>query len=99
MSDLAAGPDARALVAQWVDAFEKGNSARMVALLTGADTSRLRAADGGGLMNASPRGDTPQSGYNQSGRADTHDGKKAPQRGQRYRRDEPSEEREERTDA
>nr|MDQ2686981.1 sigma-70 family RNA polymerase sigma factor [Armatimonadota bacterium] len=36
--DLAANdPDARALIAQWVDAFEKGNTARMVDLLTGGD--------------------------------------------------------------
>lgn len=36
--DLAAGdPEARALIAQWVDAFEKGNTARMVDLLTGGD--------------------------------------------------------------
>ena len=94
----ATDPAARAMVAEWVDAFEKGNSARMVALLTGADTSRLRAAEGGPL-NAAPRGDSPQSGYNQTGRADTYDGKKAPHRGQRYRRQEPSEQREERTDA
>lgn len=34
--DLAAAdPASRALVAEWVDAFEKGNTARMVALLTG----------------------------------------------------------------
>lgn len=30
----AASPDAQALVAEWVDAFEKGNTPRMVALLT-----------------------------------------------------------------
>jgi RNA polymerase sigma-70 factor (ECF subfamily) len=30
----AADPEARALVAEWVDAFEKGNTARMVELLT-----------------------------------------------------------------
>ena len=34
--DLAASdPEAREIVAQWVDAFEKGNTVRMVALLTG----------------------------------------------------------------
>ena len=34
--DLAASdPDAQETVAQWVDAFEKGNTERMVALLTG----------------------------------------------------------------
>ena len=34
--DLAASdPSAREIVAQWVDAFEKGNTVRMVALLTG----------------------------------------------------------------
>ncbi|MGI4788478.1 MAG: sigma-70 family RNA polymerase sigma factor [Janthinobacterium lividum] len=34
--DLAASdPDAREIVAQWVDAFEKGNTVRMVELLTG----------------------------------------------------------------
>ncbi len=36
--DLAGSdPEARALIAQWVDAFEKGNTARMVDLLTGGD--------------------------------------------------------------
>ncbi len=36
--DLAAtDSDAQAIIAQWVDAFEKGNTARMVALLTGGD--------------------------------------------------------------
>lgn len=36
--DLAGGdPEARALIAQWVDAFEKGNTAQMVGLLTGGD--------------------------------------------------------------
>ena len=35
VQDMAAGdPRARALVSEWVDAFEKGNTARMVALLT-----------------------------------------------------------------
>lgn len=49
--DLAAGPEARALVAQWVDAFEKGNTARMVALLTGGDLAPVE-------------GKPPQTGYN-----------------------------------
>lgn len=31
----AADPEAQAMIAEWVDAFEKGNTARMVALLTG----------------------------------------------------------------
>ena len=36
VADLAAAdPEAREIVAQWVDAFEKGNTIRMVALLTG----------------------------------------------------------------
>ena len=36
VADLAASdPEAREIVAQWVDAFEKGNTVRMVALLTG----------------------------------------------------------------
>ncbi len=36
VADLAASdPEARETVAQWVDAFEKGNTVRMVALLTG----------------------------------------------------------------
>ena len=36
VADLAASdPEAREIVAQWVDAFEKGNTIRMVALLTG----------------------------------------------------------------
>ena len=36
--DLAsADPSAQAVIAQWVDAFEKGNTAQMVALLTGGD--------------------------------------------------------------
>ncbi len=34
----AAGPEARALLADWVDAFEKGNTPRMVALLTADKT-------------------------------------------------------------
>ena len=34
----AASPAARALVAEWVDAFEKGNTPRMVALLTAGKT-------------------------------------------------------------
>ena len=39
--DLAASdPEARAVVAQWVDAFEKGNTVRMVALLTGDWTAQ-----------------------------------------------------------
>jgi RNA polymerase sigma factor (sigma-70 family) len=38
--DLAAADaTARAMVAEWVDAFEKGNTERMVALLTGGDAS------------------------------------------------------------
>jgi RNA polymerase sigma-70 factor (ECF subfamily) len=38
--DLAAADaGARAMVAEWVDAFEKGNTERMVALLTGGDAS------------------------------------------------------------
>ena len=52
--DLAASdPDAQETVAQWVDAFEKGNTERMVALLTG--DWKLPAP-------AKPR----QSGYNAS---------------------------------
>ena len=36
VADLAASdPEVREIVAQWVDAFEKGNTVRMVALLTG----------------------------------------------------------------
>jgi RNA polymerase sigma-70 factor (ECF subfamily) len=34
----AAGPEAQALLAAWVDAFEKGNTPRMVALLTAGET-------------------------------------------------------------
>ena len=34
----AASPAARAMVAEWVDAFEKGNTPRMVALLTDGKT-------------------------------------------------------------
>jgi len=33
-------PQAQGVIAEWVDAFEKGNTARMVALLTGGDTPR-----------------------------------------------------------
>ena len=40
VADLAASdPGAREIVAQWVDAFEKGNTVRMVALLTGEWTA------------------------------------------------------------
>lgn len=43
--DLAAAdPEARAIVADWVDAFEKGNTARMVALLTQGKASRAVVA-------------------------------------------------------
>jgi hypothetical protein len=35
---MAAAPEARALLADWVDAFEKGNTPRMVALLTADKT-------------------------------------------------------------
>jgi RNA polymerase sigma factor (sigma-70 family) len=38
VTGLAAAPEARALLAEWVDAFETGNTPRMVALLT-ADKS------------------------------------------------------------
>ena len=49
--DLAASdPEAQATVAQWVDAFEKGNTARMVELLTGDWT-------------LPPRSKTERSGY------------------------------------
>ena len=45
--DLAASdPDAQETVAQWVDAFEKGNTARMVALLTGEWTPGRRGDAG-----------------------------------------------------
>lgn len=43
-------PQAQAVIAEWVDAFEKGNTARMVALLTGGDASPkppLKAAQSG----------------------------------------------------
>ena len=44
VADLAASdPEAREIVAQWVDAFEKGNTVRMVALLTGEWTLPSRA--------------------------------------------------------
>jgi len=48
-----AAPEARAIIADWTDAFEKGNTARMVALLTGETDEVLRE---------NPR----QSGYNKS---------------------------------
>lgn len=58
--DLAGGdPEARALIAQWVDAFEKGNTARMVDLLTGGDL--------GPILSVKPG----QSGYN-SDKKSTH---------------------------
>ena len=42
VADLAASdPEAREIVAQWVDAFEKGNTVRMVALLTGEWNSTI----------------------------------------------------------
>ena len=57
--DLAASdPEAREIVAQWVDAFEKGNTVRMVALLTGEWTSQTgynrvnKPAGGTKLSNA-----------------------------------------------
>ena len=44
VADLAASdPGAREIVAQWVDAFEKGNTIRMVALLTGEWVPASRA--------------------------------------------------------
>lgn len=46
-----AEPEARAIIADWTDAFEKGNTARMVALLTG---------DGGEVLKDNSR----RSGYN-----------------------------------
>ena len=52
--DLAASdPEAQATVAQWVDAFEKGNTARMVELLTGDWT-------------LPPRDRMPRTGYKQT---------------------------------
>jgi RNA polymerase sigma-70 factor (ECF subfamily) len=41
----AADPAARALVAEWVDAFEKGNTARMVELLTAPPQKRPKAVE------------------------------------------------------
>jgi RNA polymerase sigma-70 factor (ECF subfamily) len=49
----ASDPDAQAVIAQWVDAFEKGNTARMVALLTGGDFA------------PASYGKSAHSGYNQ----------------------------------
>jgi RNA polymerase sigma-70 factor (ECF subfamily) len=44
VQDLAAAdPAARAVVAEWVDAFEKGNTERMVALLTDGDSDMVLA--------------------------------------------------------
>jgi len=43
-------PQAQAVIAEWVDAFEKGNTARMVALLTGGDaplSSKMKASQTG----------------------------------------------------
>ena len=57
VQDLAAAdPAAKALVAEWVDAFEKGNTERMVALLTddGSNNVLLSAA-----QTASTRADEP----------------------------------------
>lgn len=45
--DLAAAdPTAQAIVADWVDAFEKGNTARMVALLTGSELGEMSGRSG-----------------------------------------------------
>ena len=80
--DLAASdPQARETVAEWVDAFEKGNTIRMVALLTG---------------EWPPQSIHPQSGYDAPSRTKTANiihGEKTRKDGTKSR----SEEREERT--
>lgn len=55
--DLAAAdPAARAVVAEWVDAFEKGNTARMVALLTDdkATLALMAVTQGSGTKTGKP---------------------------------------------
>lgn len=57
VQDLAAAdPAARAVVAQWVDAFEKGNTDRMVALLTddGSNIALLGAVQNAGFRAEEP---------------------------------------------
>ena len=71
--DLAASdPDAQETVAQWVDAFEKGNTERMVALLTGdwKLPARTRA----------DVGEARQIGYNNDAKDATIYGEKASKR-------------------
>ena len=81
--DLAASdPQARATVAAWVDAFEKGNTVRMVALLTGEW----------------PPQPAPQSGYDDFGKTQSKlYGEKTRKNGTKQSRSEKREEREERT--
>lgn len=64
--DLAAtDPSAQAVIAQWVDAFEKGNTARMVALLTGGDFAPAASAKQGETGYNTDK----SSSHRQSGRA------------------------------
>jgi len=83
VADLAtANFEAQAIVAQWVDAFEKGNTARMVELLTEGEIGAT----------------TEQFGYNRTlTRSEGNHGEKTPVRERRTRR-EPDTQREERTD-
>ena len=65
----AASPAAQALVAEWVDAFEKGNTPRMVALLTAEGTQRGVKADQTGYTvgeknRISHEQETPPEGRN-----------------------------------
>ena len=55
-----ADPAARALVADWVEAFEKGNTARMVALLTEYDAPKPKS--GPPSRSGGPRGGPTPSG-------------------------------------
>ncbi len=67
--DLAtADAGAQAIIAQWVDAFEKGNTARMVALLTGGDFA------------PAAHGKSAQSGYNKTEETGQQHTPKAPRR-------------------
>ncbi len=62
--DLAAqDAGAQALVAEWVDAFEKGNTARMVALLTGERALSAAPGKGGQTGYNKNESDGKASGY------------------------------------
>lgn len=50
-----AGPEAQALLADWVDAFEKGNTPRMVALLTAGKTGYNQLEKESGYGEEAPR--------------------------------------------